>query len=102
MTAWIQQDYDRVGDQNADQATASPLNLRAEYEHGKATAWQMTERSAEGGQTAGHIEQRHMELNGPTADQDQRTPAESAWHRGYDAGADGSVSLLRELEMEAG
>src|SRR2546425_711988 len=82
---------------DADQVTASPLNLRAEYEHGKATAWQMTERSAEGGQNAGHIEQRHMELNGPAADQDQRTPAESAWHRGYDAGADGSVSVLREL-----
>ena len=78
--------------------TASPLTLRAEYEHGKATAWQMTERSAEGGQDAGRVEQRHLELNGPAADQGQRTPAESAWHRGYDAGADGSVSLLRELE----
>ena len=100
MTAWTQQDYDRIGDRDADQVTASPLNLRAEYEHGKATAWQMTERSAEGGQRAAHIEQRHMELNGPTADQDQRTFAESAWHRGYDAGADGSVSLL--LELEAG
>jgi hypothetical protein len=102
MTAWTQQDYDRIGDRDADQVTASPLNLRAEYEHGKATAWQMTERSAEGGRNTGHIEQRHMELNGPTADQDQRTPAESAWHRGYDAGADGSVSLLRDLEKEAG
>ena len=102
MTAWTQQDYDRVGDRDADQVTASPLNLRAEYEHGKATAWQMTERSAEGGQNAGHIEQRHTELNGPAADQDQRTPAESAWHRGYDAGADDSVSLLRDLEREAG
>ena len=102
MTAWTQQDYDQVGDRDADQVTASPLNLRAEYEHGKATAWQMTERSAEGGQNVGHIKQRHMELNGPAADQDQRTPAESAWHRGYDAGADGSVSLLRELELEAG
>ena len=102
MTAWTAQDFERLGDRDADQVTASPLNLRAEYEHGKATAWQMTERSAEGGQNAGRIEQRHMELNGPTADQDQRTPAESAWHRGYDAGADGSVSLLRELEKEAG
>ena len=102
MTAWTQQDYEARGSQDADWVTASPLTMRAEYEHGKATAWQMTERSAEGGQNAGHIEQRHMELNGPTADQDQRTPAESAWHRGYDAGADGSVSLLRDLEKEAG
>jgi hypothetical protein len=102
MTAWTQQDYNRIGDRDADQVTASPLSLRAEYEHGRATAWQMTERSAEGGRSADHIEQRHMELNGPTADQDQRTPAESAWHRGYDAGADGSASVLRDLEKEAG
>ena len=102
MTAWTQQDYDRIGDRDADQVTASPLNLRAEFEHGKATAWQMTERSAEGGRSADHIEQRHMELSGPTAGQSQRTPAEAAWHRGYDAGADGSVSLLRDLEKEAG
>ena len=102
MTAWTQQDYDRTGDRDTDQVTASPLNLRAEFEHGKATAWQMTERSAEGGRAADYIEQRHMELNGPTADQDQRTPAESAWHRGYGYGADGSVSLLRDLEKEAG
>ena len=98
MTAWTAQDYERTGGQDADHVTASPVNLRAEYEHGKATAWQMTERSAEGGHTADHIEQRHLELNGPAADQGQRTPAETAWHRGYDAGADGSVSLLRELE----
>ena len=98
MTAWLQQDYDRAGNQDADRVTASPLALRAEYEHGKATAWQMTERSAEGGQDAGRIEQRHLELNGPAADQGQRTPAENAWHRGYDAGADGAVSLLRQLE----
>ena len=102
MTAWTQQDYEARGYQDADRVTASPPDLQAEYEHGKATAWQMTERSAEGGRSAGYIEQRHMELNGPTADQDQRTPAESAWHRGYDAGADGSVSLLRDLEKEAG
>ena len=98
MTASTQQDYERTDDQDADQVTASPTALRAEYEHGKATAWQMTERSAEGGQDAGRIEQRHMEFNGPAADQGQRTPAENAWHRGYDAGADGSVSLLRQLE----
>ena len=102
MTAWTAQDYERPGDRDADQVTASPPGLRAEFEHGKATAWQMTERSAEGGQSADYIKQRHMELNGPTADQDQRTRAESAWHCGYDAGADGSVSLLRELELEAG
>jgi hypothetical protein len=72
--------------------TASPETLRAEYDHGKATAWQMTERAAENGSSADYIEQRHQELNGPTADQGQRTAAESAWHRGYDAGADGSAS----------
>ena len=102
MTAWLQIDYDRAGDRDADRVTASPPDLRAEFEHGKATAWQMTERSAEGGRSADYIEQRHLELSGPTADQGQHTPAESAWHRGYDAGADGSVSLLRELELEAG
>jgi hypothetical protein len=102
MTAYTQQDYQRTDGRDADQVTASPLNLRAEFEHGKAMAWQMTEHRAAGGRSADHIEQRHWELNGPTADQAQRTPAESAWHRGYDAGADGSVSLLRELELEAG
>ena len=99
MTAWTQLDYETS---EQDRVTASQADLAREFSAGKATAWQMTERSAEGGQNAGRIEQHHMELNGPTADQDQRTPAESAWHRGYDAGADGSVSLLRELELEAG
>ena len=102
MTAWTQQDYDRIGDQDADQVTASPAALQAEYEHGKATAWQLTERSAEGGQTAGQIEQRYTELNGTAADQDQRTPAESAWQSGYEHGAQGSIALLKELELEAG
>ena len=80
--------------------TASQADLAREFEHGKATSWQMTERSAENGQSADHIEQRHWELNGPAADQGQRTPAEAAWHRGYDAGAGGSVSLLRDLEKK--
>jgi hypothetical protein len=71
-----------------------------EYEHGKATAWQLTERAAENGRSADHIEVRHWEHNGPTADQSQRTPAETAWHLGYDAGADGSVALLRERDHE--
>jgi len=102
MTAWAQQDYDRARDRDADQVTATRADLTAEFEHGKNTAWQLTERSAEGGRSADYIEQRHMELNGPAADQDQRTAAESAWLRGYDAGADGSVSLLRDLELEAG
>ena len=90
----------RVLSGQADEVTASQADLADEYGHGKATAWQLTERSAEGGRSADYIEQRHMELNGPTADHQQRTPAETAWHRGYDAGADGSVSLLRELEKE--
>ena len=102
MTAYTQEDHQRTDRQDADQVTASPLTLEREYHAGAATAWLMTERSAENGRSADHIEQRHMELNGPAADQDQRTPAESAWHRGYDAGADGSVSLLRDLEKEAG
>ena len=78
--------------------TASPQAVQAEYDHGAATAWQLTEHSAANGRDADYIEQRHMELTGPAADQDRRTVAESAWHRGYDAGAGGSVSLLRELE----
>jgi hypothetical protein len=101
MTGFADQDYERAGGQDADQVTASPLDVRAEYEHGAATAWQMTEHSAASGRSAAYIEQRHLELNGPTADRAQRTAAESAWHRGYDAGADGSVSLLRDLEREA-
>lgn len=101
MTAWLAQDYERA-DQDAGDVTASPTALEAEYQHGASTAWQLTEHSAANGRDAGYIEQRHMELTGPTVDQDQRTAAESAWHRGYDAGADGSVSVLRELELEAG
>ena len=85
---------------DADQVTASPLALGREYEHGKATAWQMTERSAEGGRSADHIEQQHDELSGPARDQAERTPAESSWWSGYKSGADGSVSMLRELEKE--
>lgn len=102
MTAWTEQDYERADGRDAGEVTASPLALEAEYQHGASTAWQLTEHSAANGRDADYIGQRHMELNGPAADQDQRTPAESAWHRGYDAGADGSVSLLRELELEAG
>jgi hypothetical protein len=102
VTAYTQQDYQRTDGRDADRVTASPLTLEREYHDGAATAWQMTERSAENGRSADYIEQRHWELNGPAADQDQRTAAESAWHRGYDAGADSSVSLLHDLEKEAG
>ncbi len=113
MTAWGQQDFERTehyapGDfrgadhQDADQMTASPLTLQWEYHDGAAAAWQLTERHAEDGHSADQIGQHHAELNGPTADQAERTPAEHAWHRGYDAGADGSVALLRDLEREAG
>lgn len=102
MTAWTQTDFERVGARDADTVTASPLTLQAEYQHGAATAWQMTEHSAADGQSADNIEQRHWELSGPAHDESQRTPAESAWHRGYDAGAGSSVSLLRDLEKEAG
>ena len=102
MTAWTMQDYQRTDHQDADQLTASPLTLQAEHQHGAATAWQLTERSAENGHSADHIQQRHMELSGPTRDEAERTPAESSWWSGYKSGADGSVSLLRELEQEAG
>jgi len=102
MTTWSDLDYERTDHRDADQVTASRDDLAREYGHGKATAWQMTEASAANGSTPDHIEQRHQELNGPTADQHQRTPSEHAWHSGYDAGADGSVSLLRELGKEAG
>ena len=102
MTAFAQQDYEQREGQDADQVTASPLTLQREYYDGAAAAWQATERSAEDGRSPDHIAQHHAELNGPTADRAERTPAEHAWHRGYDAGADGSVALLRELEMEAG
>ncbi len=98
MTTWTQPDYQRTDQQDAEEVTASPLTLEREYHDGAATAWQLTERSAANGIPADHIQQQHWELNGPTADQAQRTQAEEAWHRGYDTGADGSVDLLRELE----
>ena len=103
MTASTQQDYQRTDQQDADQVTTSPLTLEREYHDGAATAWQMTERSAENGQKADHIDQRHAELSGRTHDQAERTPAEASWWSGDKSGADGSVSLLRELEeKEAG
>lgn len=95
-------DFERTDHQDADQVTASPQTLERERHDGAAAAWQLTEHDAEDGYSADHIGQHHAELNGPTADEAERTPAEHAWHRGYDAGADGSVALLRELEKEAG
>ena len=100
MTAYADQDYQRTDHQDADRVTASPLALQREHLDGAATAWRMTERSAEGGRSADYIEQRHAELSGPTADQAERTPAEAEWWTGYQSGADGSVSLLRELERD--
>jgi hypothetical protein len=102
VTAWTEQDYERAVGQDAGEVTASPLALQAEYQHGAATAWQLTEHSAANGRDAGYIEQRHEELSGPERGETQRTPAEHAWHSGYKSGAGGSVSLLRELELEAG
>lgn len=100
MTAYADQDYVRADQQDADRVTASPLTLQREYHDGAAVAWQMTERSAENGRPADSIEQCHDELSGPTRDEAERTPAEAAWWSGYQSGADGSVSLLRELERD--
>ena len=100
MTAYTEQDYQRTDQQDADRVTASPLTLQREYHDGAATAWQLTERSAEGGQAADYIEQRHAEISGPARDEAERTPAEASWWSGYQSGADGSVSLLRELERD--
>ena len=110
MTAYTQQDFERAehyepGDfeccrQDVDKVAASPATLHREHDDGAAAAWQLTERSAENGHSPDHIAQHHAEVNGPTADQAERTPAEAAWHRGYGAGADGSVSLLRDLEHD--
>ena len=103
MTAWAPADFEAKEDQDADQITASPLTLQREHLDGKATAWWMTERSAENGRSADSIQQRHAELSGPTADQTERTPAESSWWSGYRSGAEGSTDLLREMEdREAG
>lgn len=101
MTAWTAQDYERAGGQDAEQVVASPQDLAAERQHGAATAWQLTEHSAASGRSADYVEQRHDDLAGPAHDGNQRTPAEAAWQSGYQSGAAGSVSLLRELEMEA-
>jgi hypothetical protein len=98
VTSWTQQDYDRIGDRNADQVTASRLNLQAEYEHGKATAWQMTERSAEGGQNADRIEQRHMELNGGLVNSAWRKvsiPSARVLHRSCTRASWGAVTRAR-------
>ena len=100
MTAFTAQDYERTDQQGANRVTASPLTLEREHLDGSATAWQLTERSAENGRSADSIEQRHDELSGPTRDEAERTPAEAAWWSGYQSGADGSVSLLRELERD--
>ncbi len=100
MTAWTAQDFEQADQQDADRVTASPLTLEREHLDGAATAWQMTERSAENGQSADYIGQRHAELSGPTRDEAERTPAEQAWASGYKSGADGSISLLRKLERD--
>ena len=94
MTTWTQQDFERTehyepGDfdcclqQVADQVTASPQTLERERHDGAAAAWQQTERSAADGHSPDHIAQHHAELNGPTADEAERTPSESAWWSGY-------------------
>lgn len=88
------------GEQDADRVTASRDDLAREYNHGAETAYQLTAHSAAGGRSADYIEGRHLELTGPTADQDQRTPAEYKWAQGYAAGAESSVSLLREREAD--
>ena len=97
VTAYTQPDYQRAEGQDANQVTATPQTLQREHDDGAATAWKMTEHSAANGHSADHIEQRHDEPSGPAAGQAERTPAESSWWSGYKSGADGSVSLLREL-----
>jgi hypothetical protein len=77
---------------------ASQAELDREYNHGAETAYQLTANSAAGGRSADYIEGRHLELTGPEAGQDRRTPAEHRWTQGYAAGAESSVSLLRERE----
>lgn len=91
-------DIETRGEQDADRVTASRDDLAREYNHGAETAYQLTAHSAAGGRSADYIEDRHLELTGPQADQGQRTPAEHKWARGYAAGAESSVSLLRDRE----
>ena len=98
MTAWTRQDYDRVGDRDADRVTASPAELAAEHNHGAETASQLTMLAAANGHTADYIEGRQQELTGPDKGPDERTPAEREWARGYANGGESTLALLRELE----
>src|SRR5438132_6009438 len=83
MTAWLAQDYEARGDQDADRVTASPAELATEYDKGAETAHQLTTLAAANGRAADYIEGRQRELTGPDKSQDVRTPAEQEWARGY-------------------
>ena len=98
MTAWLPQDYEARGEQDADRVTASPAELAAEYDKGAETAYQLTTLAAANGHTADYILGRREELTGPEEGQNQWTPAEQEWARGYARGAESALALLRELE----
>ena len=98
MTAWLTQDYEARGEQDADRVTASPAELAGEYDKGAETAYQLTTLAAANGRTADYIEGRQEELTGPEEGQDQWTPAEQEWAQGYRHGAESALALLRQLE----
>ena len=98
MTAWLPQDYEARGEQDADRVTASPEDLAAEYDHGAETAYRLTTLAAANDHTADYIEARQQELTGPDKGPDERTPAEQEWARGYRHGAESATASLRELE----
>ena len=98
MTAWLPQDYEARGEQDADRVTASPEDLAAEYGKGAETAYQLTMLAAANGRSADYIEARQQEMADPQGGQDTWTPAEQKWAQGYARGAESAVSLLRERE----
>ncbi len=102
MTAYTQQDYQRTGQQDADQVTASKDDLDHEYNHGAEQGSQDVTNDAAAGHPAGAREARHMERSGPAPDREQHTRAEQRWHAGYRSGGYSAEDLLRELELEGG
>ncbi len=102
MTAYTQQDYQRTGQQDAGQVTASKDDLDREYNDRAERGNKDVARDAADGHSAGAREARHMERSGPAPDREQETPAEQRWHAGYRSGGYSAEGLLRELEKEAG
>ena len=78
MTACTQQDYQRTGQQDAGQVTASKDDLDREYNDGAERGSQDVAKDAADGHSAGAREARHMERSGPAPDREQGLRPSSA------------------------